>query len=161
MKFRKPVALCSVFLISPVLVVAEITVDLDGGGDFTEIQPAIDAAMEGEVVLVKRGEYVISSPINFSGNSITVLAEDGPEVTAIRMSDPDDPERGCVVFFENQEDENSVLEGFTLTGGSGLQTGGGTPASAAPLRRSSIATSRRILPRVAGVELIASIPRRS
>ena len=35
-----------------------IVVDLEGGGDFTEIQPAIHAAQDGNTVLVNPGEYV-------------------------------------------------------------------------------------------------------
>ena len=34
---------------------ATITVDLDGGGDYTEIQPANDAAADGDIVLIKAG----------------------------------------------------------------------------------------------------------
>jgi len=39
----------------------EIVVDPSGGGDFTEIQPAIDAAADGDTVLVQPGEYVITT----------------------------------------------------------------------------------------------------
>ena len=34
---------------------ATITVDLNGGEDYTEIQPAIDAAADGDTVLVRQG----------------------------------------------------------------------------------------------------------
>ena len=40
-----------------------ITIDL-GGGDFTEIPPAIDAAEDGDTVLVKPGEYEITETLN-------------------------------------------------------------------------------------------------
>lgn len=43
---------------------ATLTVDPSGAGDYSEIQPAIDAASRGDVVLVKPGEYVISEPID-------------------------------------------------------------------------------------------------
>ena len=43
----------------------DITVDLNGTGDFTEVQPAIDAAQQGCTVLVKAGEYMIQDSIRF------------------------------------------------------------------------------------------------
>ena len=42
------------------------TVDLNGGAHHTDIQSAIDAAADGDTVLVKPGEYVITDPINFN-----------------------------------------------------------------------------------------------
>ena len=45
---------------------AILTVDLNGGVDYTDIQPAIDAAKDGDTVLVKPREYVITEPINFN-----------------------------------------------------------------------------------------------
>ena len=53
---------------------ATITVDLSGGADFTDIQSAIDAAKDGDSVLVKAGEYVIAEPLDFN-----------------RLYDPQDP----------------------------------------------------------------------
>ena len=44
----------------------EIVVDLNGGGDFTDIQAAIDAAADGDAVLAKPGEYVITESIDFN-----------------------------------------------------------------------------------------------
>ena len=38
---------------------ATIVVDIQGGGAFTAIQPALDVANDGDTVLVKPGEYVI------------------------------------------------------------------------------------------------------
>ena len=36
---------------------ATVTVSLDGTGDFTDIQAAIDAAVDGDEILVGPGEY--------------------------------------------------------------------------------------------------------
>ncbi len=86
--------------------------------DFETIQEAIDAAEDGDRVLVEPGEYVEN--INFLGKEIIV------------MGDPEHPEdmvingdrNGEVVAFENDESENTVLTGFTLTNGTGRNIGG-------------------------------------
>ena len=96
--------LATVFAIRTPCDAAVFTVDLNGGGDFTEIQPAIDAAADGDTVLVLAGEYGITEPIIFSGKAITVCGEGEAGSTIIRMSDaPADPERASVVVFENGE----------------------------------------------------------
>lgn len=101
---------------------ATISVDVNGNGLLTEIQPAIDAAETGDTILVKPGEYVITEPISFLGKAITVQSEAGPDATFIRMGTPTDTNRGSVVVFESNETAASVLEGFTITGGTGSST---------------------------------------
>ena len=93
---------------------------MNGGTDYVEIQLAIDKAADGDTVLVKPGQYVITEPVTFKGKAILVKSEGGADETTIRMSAaPADPDRASVVIFENGESEQSVLEGFTLTGGTG------------------------------------------
>ena len=57
--------------------------------------------------------------IDFIGKSITVTSSDGPNVTIIDGGYPVHPDLGSAVLFRSQEDPDSVLEGFTLTNGSG------------------------------------------
>ena len=103
---------------------ATIIVDRNGGADFTQVQPAIDAAADGDTVVVRAGEYVITESVTFRGKAIGVKAERGPEETTVRMADaPANPDRASVVIFEDGEGEASVLEGFTLTGGKGTKWG--------------------------------------
>jgi len=52
--------------LSATCAAATLNVDLNGGADYTEIQSAIDAAEDGDTVLVRPGEYVIAEPINFN-----------------------------------------------------------------------------------------------
>ena len=96
-----------------------IYVDSDGQADFDNIQAGIDAANDGDTVLVALGEYVITEPITFRGKAITVRSEAGRDKTTIRMGTPIDPNRGSVVIFETNETAASVLEGFTITEGIG------------------------------------------
>jgi hypothetical protein len=96
-----------------------ITVGPATGWDFQTVQEAIDAAQDGDTVLVAPGEYIITEPVTFRGKAITVKSEAGPDETTIRMSTPADINRASVVIFENTETDASVLEGFTITGGKG------------------------------------------
>jgi len=97
-----------------------IYIDDNGSADFNNIQAGIDAAIDGDTVLVAPGDYVINEPITFKGKAIIVRSKAGPDVTIIRMSDfPIDPDRASVFVFENNEIETSVLDGFTITGGQG------------------------------------------
>jgi 7,8-dihydropterin-6-yl-methyl-4-(beta-D-ribofuranosyl)aminobenzene 5'-phosphate synthase len=122
---------------------ATLTVDLNGGADYTDIQSAIDAAKDGDTVLVKPGEYVITEPINFNRRhdpanptsppvkNIIVRSEGGAEVTTIRMSEtPTDPARASMLVFESGETDGSVLDGFTVTGGTthGMRCGNASPS---------------------------------
>jgi len=96
-----------------------IRVDRDSPTDLQDIQAGIDAANDGDVVLVAAGEYVITAPVTFQGKAITLQSESGADATTIRMGTPTDPQRASVVIFENNETPASILQGFTVTGGSG------------------------------------------
>lgn len=80
--------------------------------DYTTIQGAIDASANGDTVIVRAGLYVEN--IDFAGKAITVQSEQGASVTTI-----DGNQAGSVVTFTSGEGFNSVLEGFTITNGTG------------------------------------------
>ena len=95
--------------------------------DQPTIQAGIDAALEGDTVLVAEGTYIEN--INFKGKAITVsshflIDSDTSHIlnTIIDGSQPNHPDSGSVVFFVSKEDTNSVLYGFTITGGTGTIT---------------------------------------
>lgn len=87
-------------------------------GDYSTIQAAINAASDGYAIFVADGVYYEN--INFNGKAIAVLAQHGPDVTII-----DGKQNGSVVTFDSGENENSVLDGFTITNGSGSIQGDG------------------------------------
>lgn len=98
---------------------ATVAVGPGAGCDFDDIQAGIDAANDGDTVIVASGEYIITESITLRGKAVTVKSEAGPDETTIRMGTPTDTNHGSVVIFENDETTASVLDGFTITGGRG------------------------------------------
>jgi len=86
-------------------------------GDQPTIQAGIDASFDGDIVLVQPGTYV--GNINFNGKAITLesLFYTNQDTTYISQTIIDGNQNGSVVIFENEENFNSVLSGFTITNG--------------------------------------------
>jgi hypothetical protein len=93
------------------------------------IQVAINASCDGDTVLVAPGTYYEN--INFSGKAITLASHliiNEHDSTLIDSTIIDGsylmrhPDSGSVVTFISGEDSNSILIGFTLTGGIGTKT---------------------------------------
>lgn len=109
------ISLTLLFLLAAVgLTFAEVIYVPD---DYQTIQGAIDAAADGDTVIVRPGIY--EENINFLGKAITLRSEQGPRVTVIDGSSAEYPDSGNVVLFINGESYDSLIEGFTITGGTG------------------------------------------
>jgi hypothetical protein len=103
-------------------------------GDYPAIQDAIDAAVDGDAVIVAPGTY--TENIDFVGKAITVESSGGAAVTVI-----DGGKLGSVVTFQTGEGVGSVLEGFTVTNGYAIDGGGIFCDGAAPSIFSNIITA--------------------
>jgi parallel beta-helix repeat protein len=87
-------------------------------GDYSTIQDGIDAAVNGDTVVVADGMYTGAGnrDIDFGGKSIVVMSENGPAFTTIDCAgDSANHYRGF--DFHTGEDSNSVVRGFTIING--------------------------------------------
>ena len=101
-----------------------IIIDTTGTGNYTTIQEGINAAIDGDTVLVYPGTYYEN--INFNGKNITVASlYIITEVDSfIHQTIIDGNQEGTVVKIISGENENTLLCGFTIQNGVGSVTEG-------------------------------------
>jgi len=88
--------------------------------DYPTIQEAIDAAQNGDEVVVSDGIWTGGQNRNLRlrGKAITVRSENGPANCII-----DCKGRGTGFYFKREGTHESIVDGFTITRGSGLGSG--------------------------------------
>ena len=98
------------------------TVDDDGKADFDNIQAAINAASDGDEIIVYPGTYTSAAGevVDMLGKEIWLHSSEGAGVTII---DGEDARRG--VLCNSGETSNTIIEGFTITNGHNSDNGGG------------------------------------
>lgn len=78
--------------------------------DVATIQGAIDTASDGDTVLVAQGTY--HELLDFHGKTISLISERGPLRTTIDANGA-----GTVISIQSDEGPDTLVEGFTITGG--------------------------------------------
>lgn len=92
------------------------------GDPFRKIQPAINAAQDGDTVVIKQGVYqgIGNYNIDPGGRLITIRSEDPNNTTVVANTviDPQHTDRGFNIH--NGENENCVISGLTVINGSAM-----------------------------------------
>ena len=112
-------------------VIRRIYVGVEMG--YTNIGDALEIVDSGNVVYVMSGTYMES--LDFKGKKITLYCT-GEAGSCILDGNGEGP----VVIFSGGEDSTTVLDGFTITGGSSYQDGGGMVVDSDPIIQNCIFT---------------------
>jgi parallel beta-helix repeat protein len=108
------IAVAGILLLALPCAGRTIIVDVDGTGDFTSIQQAIDASWHTDIIVVRPGTY--RGQIEYIGRRVTVRSEDPDDPAVVQATVITSGDDTPSVVFDADEADLSVLEGFTITG---------------------------------------------
>jgi hypothetical protein len=110
-------------------VTAQTIENVTTGRKYNSIQRAIDNAGEGEEIVVAPGIYQYFENIDFKGKALTLRSTDPNDPVVVAATVINGTGHGPVVTFSGEEDANSMLAGFTITGGNaGIYCKAASPA---------------------------------
>lgn len=84
---------------------------------YPEIQQAIDAAQEGDEIVVQPGHYLVNLQLN--GKDVTLRSDNPADWDMVTSTVLDGSGGGPVVSFDGSETAACVISGFTITRGNG------------------------------------------
>ena len=92
-----------------------VHVDVAGGGDFATIQEGLDAASEGDTVLVAAGSYVgpLNRDLDPGEKNLVIMSAAGASLTIINCE-----HMGRGFYVHGGQDGRTIIAGFTVAGGS-------------------------------------------
>ena len=122
MDYQKPISTFLGIATAAVLATNSHAADIHVPGDQPTIQAGIDAAINGDVVIVAEGEYF--EHINFNAKAITVRSTDPNDAGVVLNTVIDGLGLVTVVTCNSGEGPGTVLKGFTITNGF-AKVGGG------------------------------------
>jgi len=97
-----------------------LTVDDNGPADYDNIRAALNAAVDGDTIIVADGTYKgwNNCQLNFNGKAVTLQSENGAESCII-----DCQGQSQAFNFYSGEGNNTIVDGFTITNGYEFQGG--------------------------------------
>ena len=114
----------SILLVTTISAMAgqNLYVGEDAPADFITIKAAINAAADGDTIIVRDGTYTGTGncPIDPKGKAIVIKSENGPQNCII-----DCQNNKRAMFFDSGESKYTVVEGFTINSGFCDGRGGG------------------------------------
>ncbi|MBD3349565.1 MAG: hypothetical protein GF400_10285, partial [Candidatus Eisenbacteria bacterium] len=115
-----------------------ITVDCQGTGDYETIQEGINAAAEGDTVMVLPGGYFgpNNRNLHFDGKGVTLMSSAGRRATTINADNAD-----RIFNLGPSTGFDTVIEGFTIMNGTHDYGGGFFCNGASPTIRDCIITA--------------------
>ena len=93
--------------------------DMNNTADYRSVQAAINAAVDGDTVIVMPGRYVEN--INMSGKAITLRSSDPEDPNIVAATIIDGRQNGSVITCKSGEESDTLISGFVITNGSGAE----------------------------------------